>query len=395
MGAEQSTVGGPLDTSDAGLDARFATLDKDQSGKLSRAKAEAGIMALYGVEIDDATLNSMFKAADGNQDGAVDLAEFKAIVRAGAATGVATNATSSKVPAPASLVSLDQQSTDVILSGMEEVLDQMPAPAIASGGSLLELKTHLAALGESATATNTKRSSIAGSFRGLLSWRPTGFSTSRSGGGLTERLFRAKRGIKHNDPKLVFEGLHGCSLHAAINQPSLLRESIKYAKDVSAKDADNDRTPLHWAAARGHLRCIQMLIDAGANKEALDANGKTAAQLAESSAQPMASTLILFGPPLPDQRPVHAGLCGLSLHAALNQPTRTRPSLSIDSSSNARCSARPDPTCPASFTSSNGRPHAHTARPFHPPMIHQAPSRDQSTKHERLAPSPLRPITSV
>ena len=50
------------------------------------------------------------------------------------------------------------------------------------------------------------------------------------------------------------------------------------------RDVDGDRFPIHWAAARGAIPCAHMLIDACASISALDANGETAADLAELAA---------------------------------------------------------------------------------------------------------------
>ena len=47
------------------------------------------------------------------------------------------------------------------------------------------------------------------------------------------------------------------------------------------RDVDGDRFPIHWAAARGAIPCAHMLIDACASISALDANGETAADLAD------------------------------------------------------------------------------------------------------------------
>jgi ankyrin repeat protein len=47
------------------------------------------------------------------------------------------------------------------------------------------------------------------------------------------------------------------------------------------RDVDGDRFPIHWAATRGAIPCAHMLIDACANISALDANGETAADLAD------------------------------------------------------------------------------------------------------------------
>ena len=40
------------------------------------------------------------------------------------------------------------------------------------------------------------------------------------------------------------------------------------------------RTALHWACVRGHAECVAALVAAGADKHALDSEGKTAWDLA-------------------------------------------------------------------------------------------------------------------
>ena len=61
-------------------------------------------------------------------------------------------------------------------------------------------------------------------------------------------------------------------------------ERIREHISVNRRDVDGDRSPIHWAAARGAITCAHMLIDAGADISALDANGETAADLAELAA---------------------------------------------------------------------------------------------------------------
>ena len=82
MGAEQSTtIFADIDKSDEGLLAVFETVDTDGSGKISASE-----MAAYVQKIsvgDEASLASMMQKMDANGDGEIDLAEFKAILRAG------------------------------------------------------------------------------------------------------------------------------------------------------------------------------------------------------------------------------------------------------------------------------------------------------------------------
>ena len=55
---------------------------------------------------------------------------------------------------------------------------------------------------------------------------------------------------------------------------------LKLPVDVNRKDWDGDRTPLHWAAARGSIHCLNLLLQFGADCGVLDASGMTPAALA-------------------------------------------------------------------------------------------------------------------
>ena len=90
---------------------------------------------------------------------------------------------------------------------------------------------------------------------------------------------RLECGAPLPDPKQVYEGMDGCSLMAALNHPKRLRYVLKSASP-NVRDSDGDRTPLHWAAARGHVTCIQHLIRYGASVNAVDATGRTPGDLA-------------------------------------------------------------------------------------------------------------------
>ena len=52
---------------------------------------------------------------------------------------------------------------------------------------------------------------------------------------------------------------------------------------VNRRDADGDRCPLHWAAARGHTRCAVALLKAGADPTMFEvSSGLTCSELAAS-----------------------------------------------------------------------------------------------------------------
>ena len=136
-----------------------------------------------------------------------------------------------------------------------------------------------------------------------------------------------KRSPEHSDPKKIFEGIAVLSLHAAQDQHSQLKSVIVADKEaILTRDRDGDRYPLHWAAARGHMHCVQELRRAGADDAALDANGQTAAELAEAYGAMDVYYFITYGPAEVDPKPMSGAMMhdALSLHCALNQPRELR-----------------------------------------------------------------------
>jgi len=130
-------------------------------------------------------------------------------------------------------------------------------------------------------------------------------------------------GPEHRDPKKVTEGIAALSLHAALDQHSQLKNVLAADKQaVRTRDRDGDRYPLHWAAARGHMLCVQSLMRAGADDAALDANGQTAAELAEAYGAMDVHYFLVYGPTEEDPKPMSGAMThdALSLHCALNQP---------------------------------------------------------------------------
>ena len=102
--------GGNIDTSDAGLEKMFSSMDANGSGKLSEAEMKAAIMKVYGnsgLVVDEAAFKTMMRAADTNRDGKVDLEEFKVMMRAG--PEVASSS-------PADVISGNEQLQDVLES---------------------------------------------------------------------------------------------------------------------------------------------------------------------------------------------------------------------------------------------------------------------------------------
>jgi len=125
---------------------------------------------------------------------------------------------------------------------------------------------------------------------------------------------------KHNDPKQVCEELVGLSLRAAFNQPKQLKGEIALGNNVNKLDWDDDRTPLHWAAARGHREIVFILLEAGADRKARDKQGRTPAELALECDQPEIYKIINYGPPLEDKKKVTGYEGAISQLCMRNEP---------------------------------------------------------------------------
>ena len=79
----QEVFGEDIDKSDAGLEAAFAKVDVDKSGKINAAEMKAYILSVYEKGLDDKSFGEMIATADTNNDGEIDLDKFKIIMRAG------------------------------------------------------------------------------------------------------------------------------------------------------------------------------------------------------------------------------------------------------------------------------------------------------------------------
>lgn len=73
--------------------------------------------------------------------------------------------------------------------------------------------------------------------------------------------------------------LHTAALHDSVG---CLVELLEWIEDLNIQSApeDNCSTALHHAARNGHLRCLKVLIDAGARVDIKNKDGKTAMQIA-------------------------------------------------------------------------------------------------------------------
>jgi hypothetical protein len=87
----QEVFGEDIDKSDAGLEAAFAKVDTDTSGKINAEEMKAYILSVYPKGLDNRKIAQMMAAADTNKDGEIDLAEFKVIMRAGPPVGAIDN----------------------------------------------------------------------------------------------------------------------------------------------------------------------------------------------------------------------------------------------------------------------------------------------------------------
>ena len=86
---------------------------------------------------------------------------------------------------------------------------------------------------------------------------------------------------RFKDAKQIYEGLELASQLSALNLEVQLRAHLQVnGSTASVRDGDGDRYPLHWAAARGNARCVELLMTAGADLDAVDREGRTAAELA-------------------------------------------------------------------------------------------------------------------
>ena len=155
-----------------------------------------------------------------------------------------------------------------------------------------------------------------------LSWRVSGWLSGRSESDVSTASSRfTRRETVGMDPKQVFEGLEGVSLMVALNQVGQLKSLIAKKADLNKRDVDDDRVPLHWAAARGRIRCLRLLLMAGADTSVLDSHGNTPARLAQQCEESIAYSMLMNGPSQPDPKSstAMAHLPQLSQYAALNQ----------------------------------------------------------------------------
>ena len=83
VGFFQAVFGEDIDKSDSGLELEFDKMDKNGSGMIDASEMKVYLNRVYEKRLDDKTIAKMIEEADLNQDGAMDLNEFKIIMRAG------------------------------------------------------------------------------------------------------------------------------------------------------------------------------------------------------------------------------------------------------------------------------------------------------------------------
>jgi len=212
-------------------------------------------------------------------------------------------------------------STDDAITGTAIVKQNKPPSLILGKRGIESDRTN------SSDEVSQMRSALSARLAGPLSWRP--LASARAW--MTPR---SSSEPKHTDPKRVCEGLRGLSLRAALNKPAQIVELLKSDPlsgeryddskrreryDANLRDSDGDRFPLHWAAARGHLSCVQELLKAGADVSVLDASGSTPAELALACNQSAVYEYLVYGPSLPDTKPITGKEGPISMHCALGQ----------------------------------------------------------------------------
>ena len=191
-------------------------------------------------------------------------------------------------------------------------LDKRTLPPFTGQSVQLSTSTGRSSMTPPTSARKSQTGSIGGmmnAYTAYSTWRPV-LLTSRT---LTSV-------VHHKDPKQVTGEVKGLSLCVASNQLSQVRELLNLGHDVNTVDADGDRTPLHWAAARGHRECIDLLLKAGADKTARDAEGRTPSELAVECDRSAIHDLLKYGAPREDSKKMTGTEGPVSMRCALGNP---------------------------------------------------------------------------
>jgi len=110
---------------------------------------------------------------------------------------------------------------------------------------------------------------------GFASWRALKADIDRRRAPNVARMMRAStdgdvaalRQLLAEAPALAREALGGgaTALHLAARHPAAIRLLLEHGADPNARDAGDNATPLHFAAASGSLESVRLLVDAGAD----------------------------------------------------------------------------------------------------------------------------------
>ena len=107
------------------------------------------------------------------------------------------------------------------------------------------------------------------------------------------------------DPKLeMFDGTTALGCAARANSPELIRLLIKHGAKVDSPKAP----PIVAAAANGNMAALHALIDAGADVNAMDGNGRTPLMWAAVGSSEDAATFLLASGANPDTRSIEGKL---------------------------------------------------------------------------------------
>jgi ankyrin repeat protein len=137
-------------------------------------------------------------------------------------------------------------------------------------------KERLAALRATSPATKLAHAQLAIAREyGFSSWRALKAEMDRRRAPNVAEFVRActtgdvetLRTLLQNDPNLARERLTRGStgLHLAARHPDAVRLLIEHGADPNARDAGDNASPLHFAAAHGNLESVRILLDAGAD----------------------------------------------------------------------------------------------------------------------------------
>jgi ankyrin repeat protein len=110
---------------------------------------------------------------------------------------------------------------------------------------------------------------------GFTSWRALKAEIDRRRAPQLARFFRASAAgdvgalgeLLKDDASLVRERTAdgGSALHLAVRHPEAIRLLIERGADPDARDAGDNATPLHFAAANGTIESVRLLLDGGAD----------------------------------------------------------------------------------------------------------------------------------